>query len=198
MLSKFNLSAFLHNIYYDHLSRRYKRIKFEEAEGLFNITFYDDDARKSVLNLEGQYDYIFLDAFTYSKAPELWTVEFMAELYNRLSPQGLLMTYSSSALVRNTLLENNFYLGKIYDKKTNKYIGTVAAKEKSMIEHPLSNYELGLCSTRAGIPYRDPNLNSTKEQILKRREIEFKSSDLMTSSQYMRSRTARDGDVSNG
>ena len=34
-----------------------------------------------------------------------------------------------------------------------------------MIEYPLSNYELGLCSTRAGIPYRDPGLNLTKEEI---------------------------------
>ena len=101
------------------------------------------------------------------------------------------MTYSNSALVRNTFIENNFYIGKILDNKTGKCIGTVAAKEKSLIEHPLSNYELGLCSTRAGIPYHDPLLNSTKEQILKQREYEFKNSDLMTSSQYMRARTAQ-------
>ena len=67
-------------------------------------------------------------------------------------------------------------------------------KEKSLIEHPLSNYELGLCATRAGIPYRDPSLNSEKNIILKRREIEFKSSDLMTSSQYMRVRSQKNGD----
>ena len=142
------------------------------------------------MNINKQYDLIFLDAFTFSKAPELWTVEFMAELYRRISPTGILMTYSNSALVRNTFIENNFYIGKILDPKTGKCIGTVAAKEKGLIEHPLSNYELGLCSTRAGIPYRDPQLNYTKEQILKIREQEFRNSDLMTSSQYMRARTA--------
>jgi len=194
LLSKFNLIAFLHNIYYDHLSNRYKKAKFEDAESLFNINFYINDARKSILQINDQYDLIFLDAFTFSKAPELWTVEFMAELYNRLSSRGLLMTYSNSALVRNTFIENNFYIGKILDSKTGKCIGTIAAKDKSMIEHPLSNYDLGLCSTRAGIPYRDPGLSATKEQILKRRELDFKSSDLMTSSQYMRSRTAREDD----
>ena len=118
----------------------------------------------------------------------------MAELYRRLSPTGILMTYSNSALVRNTFLENNFYIGKIIDEKTGKTIGTVAAKEKSMIEHPLSNYELGLCSTRAGIPYHDYSLSSERDLILKRREHEFKNSDLMTSSQYMRARTSQNGD----
>ena len=197
LLSKTNLTTFLHNIYYDHLSNRYKKASFKKAEELFKLNFYVDDARKSILNINKQYDLIFLDAFTFSKAPELWTVEFMAELYRRLSPTGILMTYSNSALVRNTFIENNFYIGKIIDPKTGKCIGTVAAKEKGLIEHPLSNYELGLCSTRAGIPYRDPQLNYSKEQILKIREQEFKNSDLMTSSQYMRARTVLKGETDN-
>ena len=118
----------------------------------------------------------------------------MAELYNRLSSTGYLMTYSNSALVRNTLLENNFYIGKILDEKTGKCIGTIATKEKSLIKHPLSNYDMGLCATRAGIPYRDFSLCDTKEVILKRREQEFKNSDLMTSSQYMRARMSKNGE----
>ena len=63
-----------------------------------------------------------------------------------------------------------------------------------MIEHPLTNYEIGLCNTRAGIPYHDPTLNLDKTKILKMREIEFKNSDLMTSSQYMRSRMQKNGE----
>lgn len=194
LLSKLDLLGNLHNIYYDHLSNRYKKAKFNIAAKLFKLSFLVGDARKSILELNSQYDVIFLDAFTFSKAPELWTVEFMAELYRRLSPKGILMTYSNSALVRNTFLENNFYIGKIYNEKTGKFIGTIAAKDKSLIEHPLTNYEMGLCSTKAGIPYHDPTLTSTKEEILKRREYDFKSSDLMTSSQYMRSRTTKKGD----
>ena len=193
-ISKLNLFANLHNIYYDHLSNRYKKAKFKDAEKLFKLNFYIKDARKSILEINKQYDLIFLDAFTFSKAPELWTVEFMAELYNRLSSRGILMTYSNSALVRNTFLENNFYVGKIYNEKAKKFIGTIAAKDKSLIEYPLSNYEIGLCNTRAGIPYHDPTLSQDKYDILKRREQEFKNSELMTSSQYMRSRTAKKED----
>ena len=187
-ISRTNLAGNLHNIYYDHLSNRYKKARFNDAKKLFNIKFYTNDARKSILNIDELYDIIFLDAFTFSKAPELWTVEFIAELHKRLSPRGLLMTYSNSALVRNTFLENKFYVGKIKDRKTGKFIGTIASKDKSMIDYPLNNYEIGLCNTRAGIPYHDPMLNLDKSIILKNREQEFKNSDLMTSSQYMRSR----------
>ncbi len=191
LLTKLNLFAFLHNIYYEHLSKRYKKAKFKKVEKLFNINFHVNDARKSILQINEQYDYIFLDAFTFSKAPELWTVEFMAELYNRLSPRGMLMTYSNSALVRNTFLANNLFVGKIYNEKTGKFIGTVAAKDKSLIKYPLTNYEIGLCNTKAGIPYHDPGLCLNKDIILKKREIEFKTSDLISSSKYMKLRTAK-------
>ena len=188
---KLNLFAFLHNIYYRYLSLRYKKIKFKDAESLFNLNFVVSDARKSILRINRQYDLIFLDAFTNTKAPELWTVEFIAELYKRLSPRGLLITYSTSASVRNTFLENKFYLGKIIDDKTGKSIGTIAAKDKAMIKNPLSNYEIGLCKTKAGIPYHDPGLCRTREEIVSRREYAFKTSDLMTSTQYMRSRMSK-------
>lgn len=197
MSSGCNLSAFLHNIYYEYLSKRYKKADFEPLESLFELNFFVNDARKSILSINEQYDYIFLDAFTYSKAPELWTVEFMQELYKRLSPRGLLMTYSNSALVRNTFLENNFYVGKIYNEKTKKFIGTIAAKDKSLIEHPLSNSEIGLCNTKAGIPYHDENLSLDKATILKRREYDFKNSDLITSSQYMKLRAPKNEDNNN-
>ncbi len=191
LLSKLNLFAFLHNIYYDYLSKRNKKIKFKLISKLFKLNFHVKDARKTILELKGEYDYIFLDAFTYSKAPELWTVEFMAEIYKHLADNGIIMTYSNSALVRNTFLENNFYVGKILDEKTGKFIGTVASKDKNLIKYPLSNYEIGLCGTKAGIPYHDPALNLDKKEILKRREREFNESELMSSSMYMKSRKQR-------
>ncbi|MCM1003980.1 MAG: MnmC family methyltransferase [Candidatus Gastranaerophilales bacterium] len=191
LLSKLNLFAFLHNIYYDYLSKRNKKIKFKHISKLFKLNFHVKDARKTILELNGEYDYVFLDAFTYSKAPELWTVEFMAEIYKHLADSGIIMTYSNSALVRNTFLENNFYVGKILDEKTGKFIGTVASKDKNLIKYPLSNYEIGLCGTKAGIPYHDPSLNLDKKEILKRREREFNESELMSSSMYMKTRKQR-------
>ena len=186
--SRWNLSAFLHNIYYGYLSIRYKKGKFKAIESLFNVNFYINDARKSILTLNVQYDLIFLDAFTYTKAPQLWSMEFIEELYKRTAPSGLLMTYSTSAQVRNTLLENNFYVGKIYHPKTGKVIGTIASKDKSKIKHPLTPYEIGLCNTKAGIPYHDPNLSFSSKEIMELREYEFQHSELMSSSRYMKIR----------
>ncbi len=183
-----DLTSFLHNIYYATLSRRNKKINFKTAQSLFKINFYINDARKTILTLTDEYDLIFLDAFTFTKAPQLWTVEFIAELYKRIAPQGLLMTYSTSALVRNTLLKNKFYVGNIYHEKTNKIIGTIASKDKTKIKHPLSDYDLGLCNTKAGIPYHDPDLSFDKNDIIERREYELRHSDLMTSSKYMKIR----------
>ncbi len=185
------LSAFLHNIYYASLSKRYKNINFKAAEKLFNINYYINDARKSIKQIKNAYDIVFLDAFTYTKAPQLWSVEFIAEIYKHLSECGVLLTYSNSAQIRNTLLENKFYVGKIYNEKQDKFIGTIASKNKSKIRYPLNNYEIGLCNTTAGIPYHDPNLSFSKKEILELREYEFKHSTLMSSSKYMKIRSLR-------
>ena len=185
------LSTFLHNIYYTYIPKRYKNISFKDAQSLFNINFHIKDARKSILTLNKQYDCIFLDAFAYTKAPQLWSVEFISELYKRLNDSGVLITYSNSAQVRNTLLENKFYVGKIYNEKTKKFVGTIASKDKSKIEYPLDNYEIGLCSTKAGIPYHDPNLSFSNKDILDLREYEYRHSNLMSSSKYMKERTLK-------
>ncbi len=189
--SKYSLSTFLHNIYYATLSSRYKNINFKAAESLFNIHFYINDARKSIKTVKRLYDIVFLDAFTYTKAPQLWSVEFIAEIFKHLSDNGIILTYSNSAQIRNTFLENNLYVGKIYNKKSDKFIGTIAAKNKMKIKYPLNNYELGLCNTTAGIPYHDPSLSFTNKEILELREYEFRHSTLMSSSKYMKIRSLR-------
>ena len=189
--SKVSLSTFLHNIYYHHLSKRNKKIDFKATESLFKLSFYINDARKSILGINELYDYVFLDAFTYTKAPQLWSVEFIAELYKRMKPTGVLLTYSNSAQVRNTLLENKFYVGKIYAPNSEKVIGTIASKDKSKIKNPLNNYELGLCATKAGIPYHDPNLRFSGKEIKELREYEFKHSNLISSSRYMKLRSLK-------
>ncbi len=190
--SKHNLSAFLHNIYYHHLSKRNKNIDFNLAESLFNINFHVDDARKSILRINKLYDCIFLDAFTYTKAPQLWSVEFVSELSKRLKEDGVILTYSNSAQVRNTFLENNLYVGKIYNLKNKVFNGTIASKDKTKIDYPLNNYEIGLCNTKAGIPYHDPNLSFDNKDIIELREYEFRNSELMSSSKYMKLRSLKD------
>src|SRR3989344_8710715 len=69
------------------------------------------DARITVKNLKGKFDAIFLDPFSTMKNPELWTVDFFKLLKDRLDNNGILATYSSSAIVRNGLKEAGFKIG---------------------------------------------------------------------------------------
>ena len=165
---------FLHNIYYRYLSKR---------DILFN--FYPDDARKTVQKLNKTYDYIFLDAFTTDKCPQLWSIDFIKHLYNLILPDGVLVTYTNSVIIRNTLIEAGFFVGKIINEDK-KFVGTIASKDVRKIKNKLNQYEIGLLKTKAGIPYRDNMLTDNAEQILIRRKNEVENSDLMSSSKYIK------------
>ena len=69
-------------------------------------------------------------------------------------------------------------------------------QDKSRIEYPLNSYEIGLCNTKAGIPYHDPQLKFSKKDILDLREYEFRNSLLISSSKYMKLR-ATNGENNN-
>ncbi len=178
-----NKPTFLHNIYYQYLSKRYKYLFSNDIK--FN--FYIDDARKTVKTLNKQYDVIFLDAFTTSKCPQLWSLDFIKELYRLTAPEGVLLTYSNSIIVRNTMIESGYFTGKIINED-NKQIGTICSKSKSKIKYHLDDYETGLLKTRAGIPYRDENLSQTSSVIIHNRELEVENSNLISSSRYIKNK----------
>ncbi len=173
----------LHNIYYQYLSKRYK----VSSKNGIKFNFYIDDARNTVKKLKNKYDVIFLDAFTTDKCPQLWSLDFIKELYKLSNENCVLLTYSNSVLVRNTLIEAGFFVGKILNKE-NKSIGTIASKNKSKIINKLTEFELGLLKTRAGIPYRDVNLSCTANEIINTRKKEVEESKLITSSKYLKDR----------
>lgn len=177
--------AFLHNIYYHCISRRIKspikRLKNKK------ITFkpYYDDARQSIKTLKGTYDIIFLDAFTPAKLPTLWSIDFFIKLYELMNDDSLLVTYSNSAAVRHAMVDAGFFVGKIYDKN-NRASGTVASKNKKLIQYPLNEYDCGLLNTAAGVYYKDPALNMSAEDILSEHETRRKNLNLQSSSSYIK------------
>jgi len=184
--SRINLKGFLHNIYYRYLSSSYKSALRYLKNNEITLNLKVQDARKALSETNLQYNYIFLDAFSPPKCPCLWTLEFFKLLYNKLDSNGMILTYSSAANVRNTFLEAGFYIGKIYNETTNKNIGTVAVKNKSLIKHELSEYDLGLLKTKAGIIYRDENLSLTNEVIIENNVNNINKSDLISSSKYIK------------
>lgn len=176
--------AILHNIYYRYLSKRYKkRLKRYQLQDI-NFKLKNDDARKVLLEDYNLYNLIFLDAFTPSKCPCLWSYEFFKLLNEHLEEDGLILTYSTSASIRAAMVEAGFEIGNIYNERLNRFTGTVAAKNKNQIKCPLSEYDLGLLKTKAGIFYRDENLNSLNEAINETRKIEVENSNRISSSHY--------------
>lgn len=177
----------IHNIYYRNLSNRYKRpLKhFNNANFIFDLKI--QDARKELLIDKNKYDFVFLDAFTPAKCPALWSLEFFKLLFEHLNENGMILTYSNSAAVRNAFIHAGFYVGKVFNPSLNKFTGTVAVKNKSLIEHELSEYDLGLIKTKAGIFYRDENLTGLNEAIINAHKKEVEESDLLSSSKYIKS-----------
>lgn len=174
----------LHNIYYRYLSKRYKkRLKRYQLQDI-NFKLKNDDARKVLLEDYNLYNLIFLDAFTPSKCPCLWSYEFFKLLNEHLEEDGLILTYSTSASIRAAMVEAGFEIGNIYNERLNRFTGTVAAKNKNQIKYPLSEYDLGLLKTKAGIFYRDEDLNSLNEAINEARKIEVENSNRISSSHY--------------
>ncbi|HNW26144.1 MAG TPA: MnmC family methyltransferase [Candidatus Gastranaerophilaceae bacterium] len=181
-----NNSTFLHNIYYRYISKSYKNAKKYDKNNKITLNFHHFDARKYVKTTKNTYDFIFLDAFTPSKCPCLWALEFFEQLYSKLEDDGMILTYSNSAAVRNAFLKSGFFVGKTFDSKLNKFIGTVASKNPDLIEHKLNEQDLELMKSKAGICYRDENLAFDNHVILANRDMEIERSELKSSSQVLK------------
>lgn len=181
-----NNSAFLHNIYYRYVSKSYKNVEKLLNHVQIDLNLLKDDARHFVKNTCHRYNFIFLDAFTPAKCPTLWTLEFFKELNTKLEDDGMILTYSCSAAIRNAFLQNGFYVGKIIDSNSKKQVGTIASKVPSMVEHSLDERDMALIKSRAGICYRDENLECDNQAIIANRENEVKQSELMSSSKAIK------------
>lgn len=186
LLRFYEISDFLHNIYYNHISRSYKKaircLKLNDFT--FEVNF--NDARQAIIDDKNTYNYIFLDAFTPAKCPCLWTVDFFKLLHKHLDNNGMILTYSNSASVRNAFIQAGFWTGKIYNKENDKFMGTIATKNLELIKYGLSEYDLGLINTKAGIVYRDEDLNADNGAILLAHASEVAASCLQSSSKFIK------------
>ena len=75
------------------------------------------DGRQAITRLpaalQGGCDLVWLDAFSPRRCPQLWSLEFLAQLAALLRPQGRLITYSSAAAVRAALVAAGLQLASI-------------------------------------------------------------------------------------
>ena len=180
------LKLFLHNIYYKNLSKSYKKASKALKLNEICIDTKIGDARITLKEDTHKYNYIFLDAFAPAKCPSLWTLDFFKELNKHLDDNGMLLTYSNSAAIRNAFIQAGFWVGKIYNKEQDKYIGTIATKKLELIKNGLSEYDLGLINTKAGIVYRDEKLKLNNGAIIAAHDKEVALSELQSSSKFIK------------
>lgn len=162
------------------------------ATPYLNARLLIGDARQmiQVLCQQGfQADAIFFDPFSPRRCPQLWTVEFLAQVARCLAPTGKLATYSRSAAVRSAMVEAGLSIGTI--PLGDAHLphewsqGTVAALNPLLL-HPLSQMEQEHLQTRAAVPYRDPTLFDSATAILERHWQEQQHSPLESTSSWRR------------
>jgi tRNA U34 5-methylaminomethyl-2-thiouridine-forming methyltransferase MnmC len=142
------------------------------------------DARSRLSELltsqRGQLDLVLMDAFSPSRCPQLWTLEFLSGLGALLQPQGRLLTYCSAAAIRNALLQAGLQLASITApsgllKQTSDWSGGTAASPSPLDGdpqlRPLSLMEQEHLRTNAAEAYRDPSGCSDRAEILKQRQL---------------------------
>ena len=154
------------------------------------------DAREKIKNIPAniKFDLIYLDGFSPQKCPQVWSVEFLSKVTQKLNPQGYLITYSCSAAIRRTLKDFGLNIFSIKTNLVSKNLwsnGTIAVKiiDKKAIQNNsyfknLSSMEEEHLLTKASIPYRDPTLSSNPKDIINKRVQEQLLSKLNTSKKW--------------
>ncbi|WP_310416205.1 MnmC family methyltransferase [Chamaesiphon sp. OTE_8_metabat_110] len=143
------------------------------------------DARQTigqVIAREFTADAIFLDPFSPTACPQLWTLEFIDRVAKCCASDGIIATYSCASAVRTALVAAGLFVGDT-SPVGRKSPGTVASFTASQIS-PLSQQELEHLQTRAAIPYRDLTLSDSMAKIIIRRELEQDDCGLETTSQW--------------
>lgn len=150
-----------------------------------SVFLHIGDARKTIRNIPLNWaDAIFLDPFSPPKCPQLWTVEFIGLLAQRLHSYGCILTYSCAAAVRKAMTMAGLRVGST--PPLGRYApGTIGGFASPLVP-PLTQAEVEHLQTRAAVPYRDPNLTDPAPVILQRRALEQKESSLEPSSQWKR------------
>ncbi|MCL1865763.1 MAG: MnmC family methyltransferase [Spirochaetes bacterium] len=140
-----------------------------------NLKILFGDARVTVNMLKGEkFNAIFHDPFSPSKNPELWSVDFFYRLKDIMSEDAILTTYSSADHIRRAMLEAQLYVG-IGPSVGKKREGTIAAVKKKIIEiDEIDNERKSrIMGNIKSVPYRDSNLDLSREKILENRLIEI-------------------------
>ncbi|RAP52588.1 MAG: hypothetical protein BZ138_02815 [Methanosphaera sp. rholeuAM270] len=122
-----------------------------------------------------EYDAVFLDPFSPSKCPELYSIDFFTKLKEVLTPTALLLTYTAASPVRSGLIDAGLHVGE--GPRVHRSGGTIASRFPENIDTPLSFSDIKVIAlSDVGIPFIDPNLSDDYLTIIERRQSQRKKS----------------------
>jgi len=172
----------------------YRKDYFEDQFFKCNVLWGDAREKIKIIPSSIKFDLIYLDGFSPQKCPQVWTTEFLSKVKENLNSQGYLITYSSSAAVRKTLRNLGLEIFTIKPSFKNRTFwsqGTVAISkfDKNKLKHNVNFEKLSLMEeehllTKASIPYRDQDLNSSKDDIIMGRLDEQLLSNLLSTNKW--------------
>ena len=96
----------------------------EAHKKLKKVNIIMGDANKTIKEIKNKFDLIILDTFSQINNKELYSIDFLKELKNRMHKNSILITYSSNPVVRFNLMESGFKLKKYRISKYEE--GTIA------------------------------------------------------------------------
>ena len=167
---------------------------FEDQFFKCKILWGDAREKINIIPTAFKFDLIYLDGFSPQKCPQVWTIEFLSRVTEKLNPQGYFITYSSSAAVRKTLRDLGLEIFTIKPSFKNRSFwsqGTVAVAkfDKNKFKSNLNFERLSVMEeehllTKASIPYRDKDLNLSKDDIIRERLKEQLFSNLVSTKKW--------------
>jgi tRNA U34 5-methylaminomethyl-2-thiouridine-forming methyltransferase MnmC len=157
----------------DYLIQEGKLIFAHEEKEIpdhIEINVQCEDAREIVREFPKirRYDAIFLDPFSPTKSPELYSYDFLLKISSLLKEDGVILTYTASAPVRYALMSIGLEVGE--GPAIGRSGGTIASFDLNKITQDLSSDdERMIALSDAGIPFRDPELVDSSKIIHDRR-----------------------------
>ena len=138
--------------------------------GRSSVRLLSGDARKRIADAIGKFDVIFQDGFPPDCNPELRSFDFTRILARKLAADGVMVSYCSAFPYRAALLRAGLKVGESIPFGRRRG-GTVSGFLAELPPLPLPEKEYGiLLHSTAGVCYRDPRLDGTRETLRARRE----------------------------
>ena len=172
----------------------YKADYFEDQFFKCNVLWGDARQKINIIPSSIKFDLIYLDGFSPQKCPQVWTIEFLSKVTEKLNSQGYFITYSSSAAVRKTLRNLGLEIFNIKPSFNNNTFwsqGPIAMQtfDKYKLKPNFNFEKLSIMEeehllTKASIPYRDQELNLSKDDIINKRLNEQLLSNLVSTNEW--------------